>query len=465
MIKFLFVCVFMSLNIILLAGCAGEVSQIETEPTLPLATSAPTQAAVLQSQTETVPVAAISTAEPDPISTPTLEPSATDIPPITPNMPMLLQPNASTVPVVCKQVKSYINIQLETSNDSRWLMDFVFEEENVLTFLMWSSRPYPGPTPTPFVGPIEGGGVPVGELSRSRRVLLKGQTWDFNRGILVESAVTDQDAIQSPCEPDCSLEVIGVSPDNGWQLLQITEAPADYQGLWLANKETVINLVPYVPVYSYWQWSNDSHMLWLIYSLQDINGETYGSESMVVDLTLPATPQIVFRSWDGNPYQLQSPPNLLSPDEYDLVFSPEDKTVLLYKNIGSSSHIPSDGQLDVYVFDVTKNPPQLLSTYEAHFPFILDWSTILQDIVILEIASTGAVVYTLNDDVVYEIPVEIIKQMPQLFSVDGRVKADFSNEEIIMRLFLNLDRVAISPDLKQIVLMNEREAWVFSCSD
>ena len=104
-------------------------------------------------------------------------------------------------------------------------MDFVFETEDVLTFLMWSSRPYPGATPTPHVGPPQVG-RPTGELSMSRRVLLKGQTWDLNNGNLVESPVTDQNVIQSPCGQNCPLEVIGIAPDNSWQLLQITEAPA-----------------------------------------------------------------------------------------------------------------------------------------------------------------------------------------------------------------------------------------------
>jgi hypothetical protein len=341
-------------------------------------------------------------------------------------------------------------------------MNFVFESEDMITFLIWSARPYPGATPTPFVGPIAGGGRPTNGISQSRRVLLKGQTWDLNSGDLVESPVTEQNAMQSPCGQDCPLEVIGVAPDNSWQLLQITDAPADYQGLWLANKETVTNLIPYVPFYSQWQWSNDSRMLWLIYTLQNIDGETYAFESMIVDLAESASPQIVFQSW--NPDQSQSP-SLLSPDEYELIFSPVDKTVLSNEFISFSEPNPPNDQLEVYRIDVSQNPPQLLDTYEAHYPFLIDWSDTLQDFLILELNATGAVIYALNHDVVYEIPIEVIKQMPRLIGMDAQIRTDLSTEVDIMVLSSILTRIAISPDLQSVVLMDQARAWAFSCSD
>lgn len=444
---FIGLCVLVSL-----AGCTGEGFQVEIEPTAPVATLSPTPVAALSSATETALATATATVVPEPVNTPTLEPSATVtliLPTPTPTMLALLQPNTATTPIVCRQFKSYINIQQETNNVSWRLMDYVFEQEDVITFLMWSDRPYYGPTPTPFAGTIEPGegGPPPGalplELSQSRRILLKGQTWDFNSGTLVESPVTEQDAVQNPCEQDCPLEVIGVAPDNSWQLLQITEASAEYQGLWLASEETVTNVVPYVPIYSHWQWSNDSQMLWLIYTLQGINGETYGAESVVVDLIAPVAPQVVFRSWETNPYQLYSPPNLLSPDDYHLVFSPVDKTVLLYEYIGDSSLIPPNNLLTVYVFDVSQNPPQLLDTYEARYPFLIDWSDTLQDFIIVELSTTGAVIYTLDNNIVYEIPAGVLKN-------------------------INLDvgrGVAISPAQKSIVLMTSASAWAYSCSD
>ncbi len=437
-----------------LASCTGEGFQVEIEPTSPLATLSTTLVASLPSATEMAPATA--TTEPELVSTLTLEMPATTTPIITPTVPTLLQADTATEPIMCRQFKANINIRQETNNESRGLMDFVFEQEDVITFLVWSDRPYPGQTPTPFAGTIEPGeggpppGVSLPELSQSSRSLLKGQIWNFSTGTLVESPVTDQDAIQSPCLQDCPLEVVGVTPDNSWQLLQITEATAEYQGLWLVNEETVYNLVPYVPFYSHWQWSNDSQMLWLIYTLQDIDGETYGSESMVVDLAAPAAPQVVFRSWETSPYQLPSPPNLLSPDQYKLVFSPENKTVLLYEYFGHSGYSssnPPDNPLEVYVMDIRQNPPQLLDTYMIRYPFSIDWSDTLEDFIILELSDTGAVIYTLNRQIVYEIPKEVLKN-------------------------INLDlvrRVAISPAQKNVVLVAAFNVWVdvqvYSCVD
>jgi hypothetical protein len=467
--KLLFISMIISLCILLpLVGCVGEASHVEIEPTLSVATPSPIKVTLSQSPTGTLSNTATFTPETELASTSTLEPSAkaTSIPPTSrPPIPILLQANMSTTSIVCSQVKAYVNIQQETNNESWELMDFVFDSEGVIDFLMWSDRPYPGPTPTPFVGPIEGGGVPPSEFSRSSRVLLKRQTWNFNSGSLVESLVTSQDAILSPCDHDCPLDVISVAPDNSWQLLQITDASDEYQGLWLANQETVTNLIPYVPVDSQWQWSSDSRLLWLIYTLHDKSGESYGSESMVVDLTAPNSPRIVFQSWGENQYQLQSPPNLLSPDDYNLVFSPVEKTVLLYKHIGSSSRIPPDNLLDVYAMDITQNPPQLLNTYEARYPFLIDWSDTLQDFIILELNETGAIIYTLNNDNVYEIPMEVLKQMPEVLGMDGQFRINFSDAVDVISLNINLEGVAISPAKEHVVLMSWNRAWSFSCLD
>ncbi len=461
---FISLCIFLSL-----VGCTGEGFQVGIEPTVSVATLSPTPMASLPSTTETALTTATATAKPEPVSTPTVEPPATvtPIPPTpTPTMPALLQPNTATTPVVCRQFKSYINIQQETNN-ARWLMDFVFEQEDVITFLMWSDRPYPESSPTPVITPIsEGGGppYPLGELSQSRRVLLKGQTWDFNTGTLVETPVTEQDAIQNPCDQDCPLEVIGVAPDNSWQLLQITEAPAEYQGLWLVNEETVYNLVPYVPIFSDWQWSTDSRMLWLLYMLQDGSGETYGSERMVVDLAAPALPRIVFQSWDADQSQWL---NFLPPsrDGYGFVFSPADKTVLAYEYFGAPSLIPQDNRLYVYHIDFSADPPHLQDVYEARFPTLIDWSEALQDFVVTELSSAGAAIYALNHEVVYEIPMEVIKHMPRLVGVDGQIRTDLNTEIDITALYLRLERVAISPDLQHVVLVSDSEAWAFSCLD
>lgn len=440
----LFVSMFMSLCALLpLVGCTGEVARIEIEPTRVLATLSPTQVSILPSPTETASITMTPTAAVELVNTPTSEPSvtATAIPSTpTATMPVLLAANRATTPVVCSQFKSYINIQQETNNDSRELMDYVFENEDAITFLMWSSRPYPGGTPTPFAGTIEPGSGPPGGLRRSSRVLLKGLTWDFNNGTLVEGPVTEQDTIQSPCEADCPLEVVGVAPDNSWQLLQVTEASAEYQGFWLANEETVYNLVPYVPVDSRWQWSNDSQLLWLIYTLHDMGGESYAFESMVVDLSAPASPQIIFQSYDPNEWQS---PHLLSPNKYKLIFSPEDKTVISYESVSSSEPNPPNNQLEVYRLDVSQNPPQLLETYKAQYPFLIDWSDTLQDFVVLELNANGAVIYTLNNDVVYEIPMGVLKNISLSFGV----------------------RVAISPAQKNIVLISSTIAWAYSCSD
>ncbi|MBK9051509.1 MAG: hypothetical protein IPL78_11495 [Chloroflexi bacterium] len=160
------------------------------------------------------------------------------------------------------------------------------------------------------------------------RVQLKGLTWDFTDDVLTERAITDQQPLQTPYLEDYyPVEVVGVSPNNEWQLLQITDAPEAYQGFWLVNQETVTQIIPYVPALIRWEWSDDSEILWLIHALYDISGDSYGLQIVVVDLTGPDAPQTVFNSRDTD-----ISPDLLSPREsYKLVFSPAHKTVLTYE--------------------------------------------------------------------------------------------------------------------------------------
>ena len=332
-------------------------------------------------------------------------------------------------------------------------MNFVFEKSDSITFLMWSRRPYPGPTPTPS-------NVLPTEISQSRRILLKSQTWDFNTNRLAESSGVDQAARQIPCEQDCPLEVVALAPDNSWQLLQITDAPAESQGFWLVDDDTVAHVIPYVPFDPQWRWSEDSRRLWLVYTLHDRIGESYGAESLIVDLTASEAPKIIFQSWNSSQKEVA---NLLSPEEYKLVFSPLEKSVLSYKSISLSESSPPDNQLDVYRIDVSQDTPQILGVYKAHFPFLIDWSEALKDFVVLELNSSGAILYALNHEIVYEIPMAVIKQMPQLVGVDNQIRTDFASEVDMRTLYTILERVAIAPDLQHIVLMDGGRAWAFSC--
>ncbi|MCB0000391.1 MAG: hypothetical protein KDE56_31715, partial [Anaerolineales bacterium] len=347
----------------------------------------------------------------------------------------------------CDQLPAYINVQEETNNRAYRFMDYFFEDENKITFVIWADRP--------------------NFDTRAFKIhyawmLLKGFTWDFKDDVLTEYSITeiiDQQPLQIPYLEDYPVEVVGVSPNNEWQLLQITEAPEAYQGFWLVNQETVTQIIPYVPSSMKWKWSVDSGMLWLIHTIHDLSGDSYAGQSVVVDLTGADAPQTVFNSWETD-----MSPNLLSPTEpepYELVFSPTYSTILSYRNIEVDEALLNQ-PLTVYSFDVSQNPPQQIETFEVTPPFFIDWNDTLQDFVIIELTETGGEIYTLNRSFVYKIPIEIIKQMPNFLGTNDQGRTDAN---VAAYLNVNLKGIGISPDLQHVVLMIRSEAWAFSCGD
>lgn len=425
-----------------LIGCTPQVSTPTAEtmlPTLTLLAAEPTKTATADAESTLV-----TTPTRDPVSTATgtLSPTITITPTVIATPTVV--PTGSTSPVVCDQVPAYINIREETNDMAYGFMDYLFEDENRITFLTWSSWP-------DFNSDMF-------DIHYSR-MQLKGLTWDYKDDVLTERAITDQQPMQTPYLEDYSVDVVGVSPNNEWQLFQVSEAPEEYQGFWLVNQETATQIIPYVPTSIRWQWSNDSEMLWLIHTLHDISGDSYASQSVVVDLTGTDAPQIVFNSWDTD-----MSPNLLSPTEpepYELIFSPAYKTVLSYKLIQLDEALLNQ-PLTVYSLDVSQNPPQQIEAFEITPPFFIDWNDTLQDFVIIELSAAGGEIVTLDRSFVYTIPIEIIRQMPNFLGENDHGRTDAN---VAAYLNANLIGIGISPDLHHIVLMMRNEAWAFSCGE
>ena len=274
-----------------LMGCTPQVSTPTAEMILPTATILTTE----QTKTATADAEStlVATPTPEPVVTATwtLSPTITATPVVVAT-PTVVQTDLVPSQMICDQAPAYINVREEMNDMAYSFMDYFFEDENKITFLTWSRRP-------DFNSYMF-------EMHYTR-VQLKELTWDFKGNALTERSVTDQLPLQTPYLEDYyPLEVVGISPNNEWQLLQITDAPEEYQGFWLVNQETVTQIIPYVPFSTDWQWSGDSDMLWLVHPLYDISGDSYAGQSVVVDLAGPDAPQTVFNSWDTD-----MSPNLL----------------------------------------------------------------------------------------------------------------------------------------------------------
>ncbi len=422
-----------------LIGCTPQISTPTAEtmlPTLTLLAAEPTRIATADAESTLV---AAPTREPVGTATGTLSPPLTVTPTVVAT-PIVVSTDFPASPVVCDQVPAYINIQEEMNNRAHRFMDYFFEDENNITFLTWSSRPDSNNY--------------MFDIHYSRKQF-KGLTWDFTDDVLTERAITDQQPLQTPyLENYYPVEVVGVSQNNEWQLLQITDSSDAYQGFWLVNQETTTQIIPYVPSLINWRWSDDSEMLWLYHTLHDISGDSYGLQIVVVDLTGPDSPQIVFNSRD-----IDILPDLRDP--YKLVFSPAHKTVLTYEVLTIDEALLNQ-PLTVYLYDVSQNPPQQIEAFEVTHPFFIDWNDTLQDFVIIELSAAGGEIVTLDRSFVYQIPIEIIKQMPNFLGENDQGRTDAS---VAAYLNVNLVGIGISPDLHHVVLMMRSEAWAFSCGE
>lgn len=422
-------------------GCTAQVSPPTEETMLPTVTilaTEPTKIATADAESTSL---ATLTREPVVTATWTVAPTITATPTAVAT-PTVVPTSSPTSLMVCDQLPAYINIQEAMNNRTHRFMDYFFEDENKIAFLIWSDRPNFDARPFPI---------------HYDWMLLKGLTWDFKSNMFTEHSITDQQPLQTPYLEDYPIEVVGVSPNNEWQLLQVSEAPEEYQGFWLVTQETVTQIISYVPSLIDWQWSNDSEMLWLFHTLHDISGDSYAGQSVRVDLTGADAPQTVFTSRDTD----MSPGLLLPSESYQLVFSPAGKTVLSYELINIDEALLNH-PLPVYMFDVSQNPPRQIEAFEVTPPFFIDWNNTLQDFVIIELTETGGEIYTLDRSFVYKIPIETIRQMPNFLGVNDQGRNDAN---VAAYLNANLIGIGISPDFQQVILMMRSEAWAFSCGE
>ncbi|MCB0153529.1 MAG: hypothetical protein KDF65_01945, partial [Anaerolineae bacterium] len=375
----------------LFVGCTAPVSTPANE------TTSPTDAMLAAEPIKTATIAA----EPTSVATPLV----TATPPVMPT-PTVVATDTPAAPMVCDQVPAYGNLREETNDLASILMDFFFEDENQITFLMWSDRPNFDTRPFPI---------------NYSWTLLRGLTWDYEGNVLTGRSITDQQPLQTPYLEDYPVDVVSVSPNNEWQLLQVTEAPEEYQGFWLVNQEMVTQIIPYVPYSPNWQWSDDSEMLWLEHLLYDISGDSYASQTVIVDLVGPEAPKTVnnFRDTDISP-DLTS-----SHESYELVFSPAHKTALSYERLDIDEALLNQ-PLTAYLYDVAQNPPQQIEMFAITPPVFIDWSHTLEAFVIIELSATGGEIYTLDRSLVYQIPIEIIKLMPNFLSARDQGRTDAS---------------------------------------
>lgn len=145
-----------------LMGCTAQVSPSTAETTLSTVTilaAEPTKIAPADAESTLL---ATATCEPEVTATWTVAPTIAVTPTVTAT-PTIAPTSSPASLMVCDQVPAYINVQEAMNNRTHRFMDYFFEDENKITFLIWSDRPNFDARPFPI---------------HYDWMLLKGLTWN-----------------------------------------------------------------------------------------------------------------------------------------------------------------------------------------------------------------------------------------------------------------------------------------------
>ncbi|MCC6602886.1 MAG: hypothetical protein IT327_06735, partial [Anaerolineae bacterium] len=146
-----------------LLGCTAQVSNSATETMLPTVAILATESTKIATADAESTSLATPTREPVVTATWTAAPTITATPTAVAT-PTVVPTSSPTSLMVCDQLPAYINIQEAMNNRTHRFMDYFFEDENKITFLIWSDRPNFDARPFPI---------------HYDWMLLKGLTWDF----------------------------------------------------------------------------------------------------------------------------------------------------------------------------------------------------------------------------------------------------------------------------------------------
>lgn len=334
-------CLIAMILMITVAGCTPATDLVE-----PIISPAPStlisELATPHSITPTaIPIITIVNSSPVATSptivtpTATITPTAISSPTATTTSTATSSPTATTTPTATSSptpLRSCTTpaqrFEVATLTDIRDYTHLAFDGENTILFDGWGPRPEPRSyptsnpvqvTPQTIIGPYPG--IP------SARVIFQAGQIELDTGSVFTRTLTMSpplndlvDVLGPPPNGQWifeqisdGLDIISQSPDGQWQLLQIIDWSQDVNGVWLISQTEVVQLVPYVPSSSSWEWADDSSILWYHHSVYE-----FGAAAMLVNL---ASPPVVNRA----DLSTETP---LDATYYRLAFSPTNKTIL-----------------------------------------------------------------------------------------------------------------------------------------
>ncbi len=406
-----------------LFACTPNVGDIATE-----SSSQSLKMTVTISPTILLPTRTL-TSVTEPTSTIEVSADRTIVPTETPTESVL---NLITTQRICTTLPQHFNFYAELGIYQ--ILDLRFESEEVLTFEGWADRSNvplvpqtPEPTPDMMPGPIP-----------SARVLFMAGQVNIPTSILESRTLVFAPLLNNPCGEECPLEIINQSPDERWQLVQVSDWLREKIGIWLVGEKEMVQLIRYVPFGLDWQWARDSSMLWLEYSDPDRGGYAlvvYPEDSITVKETEYGSP--------------------LDPTFYFPDFSPTEKIVLSTAN-SFEQGVDTD---ELLMLDLTDSFTQVTSIQVIPGLISADWNDATQgyllqivnridrEILSVEIQNqNGQVLVTIPQGILYSIEPRLTEELAPFyrFSLPGEYALSASGRFLA-------------------VVQNSREILLFDC--
>lgn len=306
-----------------------------------------------------------------------------------------------------------------------FITDLRFINETLLTFEGWIPGQVNFSTRTSEETP------PSINLSSGSFVLsLKAGGLDLVSGDFFTRTLDFAPLLNNPCQGQCTVEIWGESPDIQWQLIQVSRGTLKEIGVWLVSQNDKIQLVPYVPPDSNWQWATDSSLLW--YTFYD---REYGVYADTISLKSPLNVSFYDRSENDG----------LNPLTNAIAFSPQDKTLLSTKQV--------DDFNELHTIDLTDDPPIVVSTQVITGLVALSWNEATQSY-LLEIVREDGLEFREMGGKSVVLPMELLNTMyPSVANGDVEI------QEIAPK-----EHFAVSPSGIHLAIAYEHgEIEIFSC--
>lgn len=338
-----------------------------------------------------------------------------------------------SVPRVCTSPPQQFNVH-EVLDMS--ILHLRFENENLLTFEGWTQGSEPivipvTPEPTPDM-------LPSPNIS-TRRLLVGGQL-SLPEGQLSSRPLNISPLLNNPCDEDCPLEIIGQSPNEKWQLVQIHDWLVQKSGIWLVSTNEAVRLIPYITDLN-WQWATDSSLLWVVYSDTQL-----GSHSLVAQLDAP----VITRSTGS---VIEDLSYLLDPWLYIIAFSPVDKVAI------STPSFEFQGYDTDELFTINLTEPFTLTDSTKLIPGLVtvSWNEATQSFLLEIMKESGVEIQDLSGNTLIMIPRHILEVFRFLPIPDEEQSLE------PLEPYFRIGNYALSPLGERLAVVQNSNLLLFDC--